>query len=120
MPYPRALTEAEELDAVQRYRTGWTCQQLADRFECSRTAIRRALERQQVTARPSGQQPKAGPDATRRIVELRDRGTPWFTICDEVGLSYNAVRKRYLKAKGLPLVAYKAEGEAPTGTGAKA
>jgi len=115
MPYPRALTEVEELDVVARYKGGhWTTQQLADRFGCGKTAIRRILHERGVDVRPAGQQPKAGQDTTRRIVELRDRGTPWFTISDEVGLSYNAVRKRYLKAKGLPLVAYKADGMSTT------
>lgn len=115
MPYPRALTEVEELDVVARYKGGhWTTQQLADRFGCGKTAIRRILHERGVDVRPAGQQPKAGQDTTKRIVAMRDGGATWFSIVDATGLSYNAVRKRYLKAKGLPLVAYKGGGVSTT------
>lgn len=113
MPYPRALTPAEEADVVQRYASGWSTDRLAERFGCGKTAIRRCLDRQHVEKRPPGQAPKEGVD-TDTIVAMRDGGATWFSIVDATGLSYNAVRKRYLKAKGLPYVASGAGGVSTT------
>lgn len=88
----RALTEAEELEAVARYQQGMTTLQLAERFGTTDTTIRRALTRHGVARRPT--QARAGVTAGQ-VAELRTAGWTWAEIARWAGCSVTTARNRW-------------------------
>jgi hypothetical protein len=94
----RALDEADEQEAAQRYRMGWSTHRLARHFDTTDMSIRRTLDRMGVERRPPGSRRDDIDDD--EIVRLRDEdGLSWPQIAVKTGLPRMTCVDHYARAK---------------------
>jgi len=103
---PLDLERAREL-----YEAGLSFSQVGRELGYSATYLARRFKAAGIPARPEGRPMSAPAPAVdlQELVQLREDGWTFPRLADRYGLSDDAVRTRYLRAKGLPLRRAEAE-----------
>lgn len=108
MPSPPSTLDLEE--ARRLYDSGLSFTQVGQHIGYSATYLARRFKAA-VPVRPSGR-PLTTPAPTvdvEELVQLHDAGTTYRQLSERYGISDDAVRTRYLRARGLPLRRAEAE-----------
>lgn len=101
-----------DLDEARRlYEQGLSFAQVGRQLGYSATYLARCFKVARIPARPEGRSltTPAPPVGLDELVRLREEGWSYPRLSERYGLSADAVRTRYLRAKGLPLRRAEAE-----------